>query len=29
MKIYSKTEIENISEEKLVEILAASGVTQA
>ncbi len=29
MKIYSKTEIENISDEKLVEILAASGVTQA
>jgi mRNA-degrading endonuclease RelE of RelBE toxin-antitoxin system len=29
MKIYSKTEIENISEEKLIEILEESGVMQA
>jgi len=29
MKIYSKTEIENISEEKLVEILDTSGIKQA
>ena len=28
MKIYSKTEIENISEEKLIEILEVSGITQ-